>query len=335
MDKIFHVFVSSTYSDLKEERKKVSEAVAKAGFVAEGMEIFPASSQKQMSFIERVIDRCDYYILILAGRYGSLAEDGLSYTEKELRYAKSKRIPVLAFVRSDLDSLPANKLENDPEKRQKLNAFIDALKNDTLVDFWGNPDDLSTKALAALSQARVTFEGVGWIRADTAASRDILSEINELRKENAELRANIAASKPLPIFDNIKIAGLDEDFELHITTKWGQNSSNKRSVLLSWRTIIGAIGSNYRTPNNTSRLDSALTRAIVKAADLGDHVSISIDQEDKDRILMQMEAFGMMRAAVYNRKSGGQGIFHQLTDRGLAQMLRENVVKSTIPEINC
>lgn len=72
MEKIFHVFVSSTYSDLIDERKKVSEAVAKAGFVAEGMEIFPASSQKQMDFIERVIDRCDYYILIVAGRWLSL-----------------------------------------------------------------------------------------------------------------------------------------------------------------------------------------------------------------------------------------------------------------------
>lgn len=55
MDKIFHVFVSSTYTDLIDERKKVSEAVAKAGYVAEGMEIFPASSQKQMNFIKRVL----------------------------------------------------------------------------------------------------------------------------------------------------------------------------------------------------------------------------------------------------------------------------------------
>lgn len=109
MEKIFHVFVSSTYSDLIDERKKVSEAVAKAGFVAEGMEIFPASSQKQMDFIERVIDRCDYYILIVAGRYGSVSEDGLSYTEKEFRYAKSKGIPVLAFLRGEVDELPKSK----------------------------------------------------------------------------------------------------------------------------------------------------------------------------------------------------------------------------------
>ena len=117
MEKFFHVFVSSTYSDLIDERKKVSEAVAKAGFVAEGMEIFPASSQKQMDFIERVIDRCDYYILIVAGRYGSVSEDGLSYTEKEFRYAKSKGIPVLAFLRGEVDELPKSKTESDAENQ--------------------------------------------------------------------------------------------------------------------------------------------------------------------------------------------------------------------------
>jgi len=67
MDKLFHVFVSSTYSDLQEERSRVSEGLSKAGQVPEGMEIFPASSQKQIDFIKSVIDRCDYYVVIVGG----------------------------------------------------------------------------------------------------------------------------------------------------------------------------------------------------------------------------------------------------------------------------
>ncbi len=160
MEKIFHVFVSSTYSDLIEERKKVSEAVAKAGFVAEGMEIFPASSQKQMDFIERVIDRCDYYILIVAGRYGSVSDDGLSYTEKEFLYAKSKGIPVLAFLRDQVGDLPKSKTETDAESQEKLDNLVNDLKSNALVDFWSNPDELSTKALAALAQARIPHEAL-------------------------------------------------------------------------------------------------------------------------------------------------------------------------------
>ena len=338
MDKIFHVFVSSTYSDLIEERKKVSEAVAKAGYVAEGMEIFPASSQKQMSFIERVINRCDYYILILAGRYGSVAEDGLSYTEKEFLYAKSKGIPVLAFIRRDVDKLPAKKLEQELENKQRLSTFIDSLKNDTLVDFWANPDELSTKALAALSQARVTFKGVGWIRADTAASNEILNEINNLRKENEELRSNISTIKQPVIFDGINIAGLDEEYEIHFQSTTGSRGYNarktNRTASISWRKILAAIGPEYRTPSNTSGISSSLHRVLRKAAGLSAETVITIDMADKERILMQMEALGMMQAAALNLKNGGRAVFHQLTNQGLAHMLRENVVKSADDDAN-
>src|SRR6266478_5263390 len=97
MDKVYQVFVSSTYSDLKEERKRVAETLAKAGFISAGMELFPAADQEALQFIERIIDRCDYYVVIIGGRYGSLADHNVSFTEKEYEYAVSKGIPVLHF----------------------------------------------------------------------------------------------------------------------------------------------------------------------------------------------------------------------------------------------
>ena len=49
--------------------------------------------------IKQVIDLCDYYVLIIGARYGSLNETtGLSYTEMEYDYAVSKNIPVLVFL---------------------------------------------------------------------------------------------------------------------------------------------------------------------------------------------------------------------------------------------
>src|SRR6266705_2980965 len=73
IEKVYQVFVSSTYADLADERRRVSETLAKAGFISAGMELFPATDQQQLSFIQRVIDRCDYYVVIIGGRYGSLA----------------------------------------------------------------------------------------------------------------------------------------------------------------------------------------------------------------------------------------------------------------------
>jgi hypothetical protein len=36
------------------------------------MELFPAADDEQFEFIKTIIDQSDYYIVISAGRYGSL-----------------------------------------------------------------------------------------------------------------------------------------------------------------------------------------------------------------------------------------------------------------------
>ena len=101
MDKRYQVFVSSTYKDLIDERRAVINEIMSLDCIPSGMELFPATDEEQFEFIKRIIDDCDYYVLILGGRYGSLAKDGISYTEKEYLYALSKGIHVLAFVQEE------------------------------------------------------------------------------------------------------------------------------------------------------------------------------------------------------------------------------------------
>lgn len=101
MDKKLQVFVSSTYTDLQEERQAAVQAILDAGHIPAGMELFKAG-KSQMETIKKWIDESDVYMLILGGRYGSIEKDsGLSYTELEYRYALSKSMPVFAIVLSD------------------------------------------------------------------------------------------------------------------------------------------------------------------------------------------------------------------------------------------
>ena len=44
------------------------------------MELFLAINDSQWNLIKELIDDCDYYILIVGGRYGSLNKEGISYT---------------------------------------------------------------------------------------------------------------------------------------------------------------------------------------------------------------------------------------------------------------
>jgi hypothetical protein len=143
--------------------------------------------------------------------------------------------------------------------------------------------------------------------------------------------ASIKAENRRPaIFDNIPLAGLDEGYELKYKSRDGYNIKKTDVVSLTWREILAAIGSSYRTASNTSGLSSGLQRAIIRKGNLRSDCSISVDSEQEERILMQMEALGMMIGQSYSLKGGGNAVFHKLTNEGVAIMLRENVVKTGV-----
>jgi hypothetical protein len=99
MKKLYKFFISSTYEDLQKERQEVISCVLDSHNFPIAMEQFPASPLNQWDYIKNEIDTTDYYILIVAGKYGTIDPDEqISYTEKEFNYAKEKQIPVIAFI---------------------------------------------------------------------------------------------------------------------------------------------------------------------------------------------------------------------------------------------
>jgi hypothetical protein len=118
-DKRYQVSVSSTYLDLKEERHAVIMALLQLNAIPSGMELFPAADEDAWTLIKSVIDDCDYYLLVVGGKYGSVdpVED-ISYTEKEYDYAIECGKPVMAFLHGDPDSIPVGKAEKSEEAQQ-------------------------------------------------------------------------------------------------------------------------------------------------------------------------------------------------------------------------
>lgn len=132
MNKKLQVFVSSTYTDLIEERQAAVKAILDTGHIPAGMELFKAG-KSQMETIHKWIDDSDVYMLILGGRYGSIEDESkLSYTELEYRYALSKNIPVFAIVLDDIflaakiNSLGLHNTmeQNSPDKYQNFKNFV-------------------------------------------------------------------------------------------------------------------------------------------------------------------------------------------------------------------
>ncbi len=99
MNKKLQVFVSSTYTDLIEERQAAVQAILGAGHIPVGMEFFPLNNSSLSQTLFKIIDTSDVYVLILGSRYGSIdPESGISYTQLEYTYAISKNMPVVAIV---------------------------------------------------------------------------------------------------------------------------------------------------------------------------------------------------------------------------------------------
>ena len=187
MDKRYQVFLSSTFADLEDERKEVMAALQKAGFFVAGMELFPSGDSESWDVIKRVIDQCDYYVLVIAGRYGSIGPDGKSFTEMEYDYAKDKGLPVLAFLHKDPSTLPHKNVESkNPEKLSEFKARVEKNHNRRS---WSNRHGLATEVLASISQATNLRPQAGWVRGDAAElSQDLSGKLEDLRVETEKLR---------------------------------------------------------------------------------------------------------------------------------------------------
>lgn len=191
MDTKYQIFVSSTFEDLRDQRDSVIRSILEMGHFPVGMEMFSAADEEQWKVIQKQIDESDYYMVVVAHRYGTVDAHGLSYTEKEYDYACARGVPVLGFVLRDGAQWPTKFIELDAAKQAKLNAFRDKVKSKP-VSFWNSSDDLPGKVAIALMKQFNMTPRTGWTRANNAASGFTTNELSRLSKENSELRQRVA-----------------------------------------------------------------------------------------------------------------------------------------------
>ncbi|MCH5430828.1 DUF4062 domain-containing protein [Lactococcus lactis] len=191
MEKKYQVFISSTYTDLIEERQKAVEAILSAGHIPAGMELFHAGDETQKELISEWIEDSDIYVLILGGRYGSLDSDGMGYTHWEYEKAKELGKPIFSLILTE-DYL--NKKVED----KKLKATDLSYKDDKLVAFRDevmfkivsnidNINQIEAEVIKSINRIVKKRENdlEGWIKGSS------LNELEALREENKELYSEL------------------------------------------------------------------------------------------------------------------------------------------------
>lgn len=193
-EKKLQVFVSSTFTDLKQERQAAVEAILSSGNIPAGMELFSAGDESQMTIIERWIDESDVYMLILGGRYGSIEpKSGKSYTQLEYEYALEKNKPLFAVVLSEKAIDEKVKVDGKSVLENENNHLLKEFKElvtSKMVEFCDDKKDIQLAIFKTLSDFSYSKDLIGWIKGDNAVNSNLLAEeIARLTKENDELRS--------------------------------------------------------------------------------------------------------------------------------------------------
>jgi len=140
-------FVSSTFLDLREIRKLVGDQLVGLDILPVGMEIFPSAGAGPWEIIKSAIDDCDLYVLLVAGRYGSLCpgslagRSGLSWTEKEYEYARSKGKYIIAMLHNSPNTLARDLVD---ESSSQVWGFRKRLEDEVLVRRYATEAELIT-----------------------------------------------------------------------------------------------------------------------------------------------------------------------------------------------
>lgn len=171
-DRRFQIFISSTFEDLHEERKKAIEVVVDHGDIPIALDRFSASNEKDLEVIERAIKECQVYIVILGHRYGEIVRKGkISYTELEYDIAVKNGLLILPFILTDTE-IENRRKKLDPKVSRdkaelkhynKLCAFHDRIKP-LFYKPWGPEDEFKFLVEKALNEqlAKCNKRGLVW-----------------------------------------------------------------------------------------------------------------------------------------------------------------------------
>ncbi|KUN26330.1 hypothetical protein AQJ23_14240 [Streptomyces antibioticus] len=156
------VYLSSTWSDLKECRAKVLTALRRLSLPVGTMEDYTASEDRPLKKCLDDVAECDLYVGIFAWRYGFVPAQGplnpdgqRSITELEYRKAGEAGRPRLIFLLEDGAPWPTDRIDAMDRSGKVSGENIERLRAELadshVIDWFRTPDELATKVATAVA----------------------------------------------------------------------------------------------------------------------------------------------------------------------------------------
>lgn len=309
------------------------------------MELFPAADDDQWTLIRRLIDDCDYYILIVGGRYGSMNKKGISYTQMEYEYALTKEIPIISFLHKTPDEIPVGKSEKDPELVAKLSAFK-LLVERKMCRYWNTAMELGSQVSRSLVKLIKDKPRPGWVKATFLPSVETTNEILELKEQVEALKFELEKSKNKVPEGTEDLAQGEDLIEIKFsvnayTSNWNQSPSDKyhkSQVLCSWNEIFSEISPLMIDEVSENTLRSKVNELIQKrryddlskkfAREDRKPTEFKIDDNDFQTIKIQFRALGLITESIKKRGVHDKNKYWTLTPFGDNMMTKLRAIKN-------
>lgn len=327
MERRHQVFISSTFSDLVDERAEIIQALLELDCIPAGMEMFPATNETAWELIKGVIDDSDYYCLVIGGRYGSLDKDGVGFTEKEYDYALSIGKPLMAFLHKSPEVIPSGKCEQSQDGKEKLSNFRNKVETAHHCKYWSSPEELGGQVSRGLISLRKSNPSDGWVPGAYAQDEASRIELISLRARVAELEAELAKKSSAP--EALNAQNLSSGADKYNPTISFYTTDNKErdrlAVPVTWDGILRYVGpsllSECSEEDFLDKLRLCFYHSIMDLKPNVEYGSIIIPHVVLDQIKIQLRALGYMAAGTKRRAVSDRKIYWKLTQSGESRLL--------------
>jgi hypothetical protein len=273
---------------------------------------------------------------INGGRYGSLDEKGIGYTEKEYDYARASNKPVLALLHEKPGSLAREKTDTDESAWKKLQAFRGKVEKHHTCVYWTTVEDLKAKVIVGIITQTKRHPAVGWVRADQVPSQATLSEILKLRSRIADLESELASETVGPVKGTEELKQGDETFTVNYTFETVRATGTPSFTVErlefdatlepSWNEIFAAVAPLMINEASSSQVKQAIARSFLvwAKASLAEDKELEdvelqnfvFDSTASDTIVIQLRALRLIEQSVRQRSLRDTGTYWRLTKHG-------------------
>lgn len=333
LEKRYQIFISSTFRDLIDERQAVLKSILELDHMPAGMELFPATDDTAWDLIKDVIDASDYYVLIIGGRYGSLDDEGIGYTEKEYDYASKTKKAVIPLLHKNPDNLPRDKTETDEAAWEKLKRFRGKVESKHTCVYWNSAEELKAKVIVGLTAATKRHPAVGWVRADKVPSEATLAEVLSLKQKLSELEAELLASRVAPPPGTEDLMQGDDIYKMKVSFEaippgggWRDEQKYTASISPSWNELFAGVAPVLINEATESSLRTAFKSYLsnISSAEFSEHPelenyslsSFEFSKSEIDTCMIQMRALGLIKESDKKRSVRDTASYWALTPFG-------------------